>query len=538
MDAVPALSAADVQHISGRTASAFFGGRAAAQQAAIPGSGRAWQFAAATVEARLATLPDAEQPAARTRFVDLVGVEDARRGAFRGMPTTGAARLRLGVGVAAAALGAASLLAMRAPAWHASGAPVPGSGPAASPAAPAPPPMPAFALEPGATTSALQADITRSFAALPDGSRSRFLVWDVESGAVQAGTRPDARYVPASVTKLFTALAALDALGPDATFPTELLGSGPVRDGVLHGDLVLRGSGDPELSRADLATLVAQLRAAGVSTVEGGLQFDDSAFDRSWYAPTQAARHLGSEVEPVGALMLQEHPEGRDGDPGLATAQELRTLLHESGITIGAGVRRADGGLEDARPLASISSRPLGEIVATMNRRSDNTLAEAVHHLVGRAGGQAGSTATGNAQVRARLERLGVRVANSEIHDGSGLTYTNLVRLDAVAGVLQAGAKHPDAAVRDAFLASLAQAGDPAHEGTLRRRLTDLDPARHGVVTGKTGTLETAITRAGFVAHPDGTRSGYVVMTMDPSPAARAVADEVTRGIVRHHSPG
>ena len=74
---------------------------------------------------------------------------------------------------------------------------------------------------------------------------------------------------PASVTKAVTALYALDALGGDHRFVTRLFAVGPVEDGILMGDLILAGGGDPTLSSDNLADMAEKLSAAGVVEVQG-----------------------------------------------------------------------------------------------------------------------------------------------------------------------------------------------------------------------------------------------------------------------------
>ena len=74
---------------------------------------------------------------------------------------------------------------------------------------------------------------------------------------------------PASVTKSLTTLYGLESLGPDYRFATRLLATGPVRDGVLDGDLILAGGGDPTLLTDDLATLAAQAADLGLRRVGG-----------------------------------------------------------------------------------------------------------------------------------------------------------------------------------------------------------------------------------------------------------------------------
>lgn len=83
---------------------------------------------------------------------------------------------------------------------------------------------------------------------------------------------------PASIIKLLTTYAALDLLGPGYRWHTEAWITGPVRDGRLEGDLVLRGGGDPGLGTERFWTLLRELRARGVSHIAGDLVIDDTLF--------------------------------------------------------------------------------------------------------------------------------------------------------------------------------------------------------------------------------------------------------------------
>jgi D-alanyl-D-alanine carboxypeptidase/D-alanyl-D-alanine-endopeptidase (penicillin-binding protein 4) len=83
---------------------------------------------------------------------------------------------------------------------------------------------------------------------------------------------------PASVMKLVTTFAALELLGPAYTWKTEALAAAPLADGVLAGDLVLRGSGDPSLTFEQFWLLLRQLRARGLREIRGDLVLDRSAF--------------------------------------------------------------------------------------------------------------------------------------------------------------------------------------------------------------------------------------------------------------------
>ncbi len=93
---------------------------------------------------------------------------------------------------------------------------------------------------------------------------------------VHNGARP---LNPASAIKLVTTFAGLDLLGPAYTFRTDVLVTGEVAGGVLAGDLVLKGGGDPKLTYERLWQLVHQLRARGLREIRG-----DVILDRSFFA--------------------------------------------------------------------------------------------------------------------------------------------------------------------------------------------------------------------------------------------------------------
>lgn len=104
-------------------------------------------------------------------------------------------------------------------------------------------------------------------------------VKSVESGAFIYRLDDTKAFTPASNMKLFTTAVALVRLGPEFRFATELYTNGEIRDGILHGDLVVRGSGDPTLSTGVFEKWAEQLRAAGIREIRGALIGDDNVFD-------------------------------------------------------------------------------------------------------------------------------------------------------------------------------------------------------------------------------------------------------------------
>src|SRR5881394_2149868 len=79
---------------------------------------------------------------------------------------------------------------------------------------------------------------------------------------------------PASVMKLVTTYAALEQLGPAYRWKTEAYAAGTLADGVLEGDLVLRGGGDPKLDLEAFTRLVRALRGKGLREIRGDLVLD------------------------------------------------------------------------------------------------------------------------------------------------------------------------------------------------------------------------------------------------------------------------
>ncbi|MEM7544058.1 MAG: D-alanyl-D-alanine carboxypeptidase/D-alanyl-D-alanine-endopeptidase [Pseudomonadota bacterium] len=110
-----------------------------------------------------------------------------------------------------------------------------------------------------------------------------FAVIDLATGQMLEAFQPDLPLPPASVAKIPTALYALEALGPDHRFETRLVAVGPIEDGVLKGDLILQGGGDPEVDTAALDLLAYRAVSGGLRKVEGQFLVDDSlipAIDR------------------------------------------------------------------------------------------------------------------------------------------------------------------------------------------------------------------------------------------------------------------
>src|SRR5271169_2581032 len=103
-------------------------------------------------------------------------------------------------------------------------------------------------------------------------------VIDVQSGSLLFSQNPETPRSPASTLKVVTTFAALDLLGPSFTWHTRALVRGELDEGVLHGDLILLGGGDPYMTLERWWSFAHALRALGLTTIAGDIIIDNTAF--------------------------------------------------------------------------------------------------------------------------------------------------------------------------------------------------------------------------------------------------------------------
>jgi D-alanyl-D-alanine carboxypeptidase/D-alanyl-D-alanine-endopeptidase (penicillin-binding protein 4) len=176
------------------------------------------------------------------------------------------------------------------------------SAPVASPpAAPAPPvAAPPPRTDPSET-------LRQEIAALTARPGVQHAIWGVAVRSLDRNERlfdlnPATLLVPASTAKLVSVASAVDAVGWNYRFTTILRTHGVVSNGVLHGDLVAWGNGDPSIGGRggnDLKSWVDELKAAGIHRIDGRVIADDNAIEEPRPALAWAWDDLGY---PTGAL--------------------------------------------------------------------------------------------------------------------------------------------------------------------------------------------------------------------------------------------
>lgn len=166
--------------------------------------------------------------------------------------------------------------------------------------------------------AALGADLATLLASRTRTGEWGAMVISISRGDTLFAHQPDQQIVPASTMKLFTSAIALDRLGPEHAFSTDVLREGsfdPVT-GTLRGNLILRGDGDPSLSPRFIRggpdapmTMLAQFTAgAGIKRVMGDLIADASAFESRRIPEGWLNRYAGAGyAAPFSALSLDEN---------------------------------------------------------------------------------------------------------------------------------------------------------------------------------------------------------------------------------------
>lgn len=152
-------------------------------------------------------------------------------------------------------------------------------------------------------------------------------VADVKTGKLLEASGSGEALPPASVAKALTALYALDVLGADHRFETRVLATGGVAGGVVNGDLILAGGGDPMLNTDHLALLAKAMKSAGVREVRGKFLVWDGALPSVRSIDPEQPDHVGYSpaVSGIALNFNRVHFEWKRASSGWAVTMDART---------------------------------------------------------------------------------------------------------------------------------------------------------------------------------------------------------------------
>ncbi|MEY4780631.1 MAG: D-alanyl-D-alanine carboxypeptidase/D-alanyl-D-alanine-endopeptidase [Pseudomonadota bacterium] len=387
-----------------------------------------------------------------------------------------------------------------------------------------------------------------------------FCVADLAAGEILDSFQPNAQVPPASVIKAITALYALDRLGPDHHFTTQVLATDAVSAGTLAGDLILSGGGDPTLDTDSLGDMAAALASSGLRRVTGrflvyadalptfarisddlpaeagydpglsGLSLNNNRVNLEWTKGGATARMTSPglrflpEVKGIKlAVVDRDTPVFTYSDQGSESwtvsraamakegnrwlpvrhvapyvAEVFATLCAMQGITLPAP--QMISALPPATPLVTWPSASLSPILQEMLKYSTNITAETVG--LGASGARSLPDSAGAMQDWAQ-ETLGL---SASFVDHSGLGAASRVTAKGMMRALMAGATRPSGAGLRALLKEVSlkdEKGAPQIDGPVK-------------INAKSGTLNFVSGLSGFMTQPSGRELVFAIFSADP----------------------
>lgn len=386
--------------------------------------------------------------------------------------------------------------------------------------------------------------------------------------------------LPASTAKLYTAAYALAVLGPAYRTHTDALAAGTIEHGRLHGPMVLRGRGDPTLSgNAWADDLAAQIKAHGIQRIDGGIVGDDTVFTGApagsgWEVSDLQAAY-GATAGPLvvdentmvaalapgkvsvapddAAITLAEQDAGNTElyrspgsstlhvlrkpndiapaqvklslpDPALTAARRLQSALERIGIRVDAEARSVHWPVPPPAAttvLASVASPPLGDILRSGLKRSQNLYLQSVFLLTGLEStsttavqAAAHTEARAAAGLAAWLGTQGIGPSSTMMEEGTGLSRHDLTTASSLVHLLALMDASPQA---DLWRDLLPVAGV---DGTLARRMRGT--AAEGTVQAKTGSMSFVNAMAGYATTKSGQRLAFAILLNNYRPISHS----------------
>lgn len=395
--------------------------------------------------------------------------------------------------------------------------------------------------------------------------RVAFAVADAKTGNMLEEMSPSAGMPPASVTKAITALYALDTLGADHRFQTQLLATGGILDGEVQGDLILVGGGDPTLDTDTLALMAAKLKETGVRAVKGTFQVYEASLPvLDGIDPNQPDYvSYNPAVTGVALNFNRVHFEWKRASDGYAVTMDGRSAKYRPAVAMAAMqvsdratplYTYSDGGVRDnwtvAKPalgrsgarwlpvrkpglyagdvfvtmagaqgirlrgLAMIETLPAGAVLVTqqsaplrdimrdMLKYSTNLTAEMAGLAATMARGGKPDTLKASAAEMNRWAKGALGMRNPGLVDHSGLGDDSRV---SVRDMLSALIKVNGSGVLKPILKTI----------TMRDAKRNLSPNHPIKVVAKTGTLNFVSTLAGYMTGPNGREMAFAIFCAD-----------------------
>ncbi len=370
-----------------------------------------------------------------------------------------------------------------------------------------------------------------------------FVVYDPETKEIISSYNENASLVPASTTKLLTTETAMNLLGENFRWITQLEHSGEIdENGILNGNLYIIGSGDPSLGtrKAGAASygeivsdFISGIKNQGIKKINGDIIIQSAVFkenkmaklpenivwleNNNYYLPVGSTREINPANEK---LIVKNNPFSTDkryfyispyikqivyaekfeGNPLLTKlpdapaflANTMRTTMLKSGLPITGKVHSVmiDREPESRKLITAYQSPTLSEIVFYTNQHSDNALSETTLKMIGFQKNGNETPESGRNAVTEHLQEIDFDISGLSYMDGSGLSRSNLVTPISQVKFLTSLMNEK---YYKTYLESLPIAGQT---GTLKKSFAG---SGYGQIFAKTGTLNKVKTLAGYM---------------------------------------
>src|SRR5919202_495198 len=277
--------------------------------------------------------------------------------------------------------------------------------------------MPLFALPgPDPVAEAIMRQYLKTWGTKGAGEANQG-VWIQSGMTVLANHQGTVPLPAASLTKIATSLASLDKWGPTHQFETLVSATGPVNHGVLQGDLVITGSGDPLFVWQEAIALGNSLNQLGIRQVKGNLVIDGDFYMNYQDKPASSGQLLQQALNPKSwsRWITIQHGLMPKGTP-------------KPQLAIAGRVKVATIPIPKKYLLSRHRSLPLAQILKEMNIHSNNEMAEMLTKDLGGA----------NERTRLAAQLAGVPLNEIQLVNGSGLGVENRISPHAVCAMLMA----------------------------------------------------------------------------------------------------
>lgn len=345
-------------------------------------------------------------------------------------------------------------------------------------------------------------------ASFPPGTRAAILIVNPLSKDTLYSFNPVIPLIPASNNKLFTTAVALDLLKPDFKVCTKLLTDDHnLNDGVINGNLYLKGYGNPTFSEKDLDNFVDALKKLRIRKITGAIIGDESYFDNEYTREGSIEEESASvKLPPISAIIYNHNTTTTQKkvsrrryktfttfvkDPPLFAANQLRKKILTSGISVEGDYLNGVAPL-NSKEITSVHIKLL-DLISRVNKRSDNYYAECLFKIVGaEASGTQGSAITASQAILTYLKERDIYTDGLRIVDGSGISRFNQTTVATLSELLET--IYLDLKLFEMYNSSLSVAG---FDGTLGGRMRGTSAEYN--FKGKTGTLNGVSSLSGFL---------------------------------------